>query len=99
MESPQPKPVLEGREQEMFNDPEYKRLLQERSLTYLTKKDPKWFYSLYSGKVSEQGYLLDKNGKETNVLPSQSITEGLKEVTEAAKRSWEFKKSHGVSPK
>jgi len=53
-------------------------------LNYLKTKDAEWFNREFSGEVAPSGYLLDKNGKETNLLSSQNITAGIEEVTAQA---------------
>ncbi len=63
----------------------YNAALQEASLEYLLANDAKYFNERYSGKLSPSGYLLDKNGNETNDLPNQLITSGFEKVESAAR--------------
>lgn len=64
---------------ENFVGDEDNRLFQEESFRYLTETgDPdtlKYFQDHFSGKLSSdgRGYLLDKEGKETDLLPSHVI--------------------------
>ncbi len=62
--------------QELEDNPEHNKILQEESLKYLKEKESQWFYSEYSGEVDDEGYLLDKNGSKTGFLPSHCIGAG-----------------------
>ena len=66
-------------------DPRYKQLVEEASLRYLKERDATWFYKNYSGGRSANGYLLDRNGRETNFLPSQNISGGIVNIRARAK--------------
>ncbi len=72
----------------MDADPRYKALVEEISLRYLRTQDAAWFNSMYSG-IASSGYLLDRQGNETNFLPSQNITAGWGEVKTQAKAAFE----------
>ncbi len=58
------------------NDPRFQQIIEAESLSYLKTTDSAWFYRNFSGEVSPAGYLIDRQGKETNLLPSQNITSG-----------------------
>jgi hypothetical protein len=53
-------------------DSRFNKLLEEVALNYLKTKDADYFYENYSG-VAPSGYLIDRQGKETNSLPSQNL--------------------------
>lgn len=55
------------------HDPKYSEIFQRNCLSYLKTHDSDWFSKNYSGEVSSSGYLIDKDGNETNFLPSQCI--------------------------
>lgn len=78
-------PSQEAMKAELEMNPRFKEVLEEESLKYVKEKNADWFFSEYSGEVSPQGYLLDKNGRETNFLPSQCVSVGYPEVLEAVK--------------
>jgi hypothetical protein len=65
------------------DDARYRQIFQEKSMDYLKNEDKDWFESRFGG-ISDSGYLLDKNGQETNSLPSQNISAGIKKVETAA---------------
>lgn len=76
---------LEQTDRELESNPQFKGILEEESLKYLKANNADWFFSEYSGEVSPQGYLISKDGKETNFLPSQNISAGYPEVLEAVR--------------
>jgi hypothetical protein len=65
------------------DDARYRHIFEKHSLDYLKNKDKDWFESRFGG-IADSGYLFDKNGQETNILPSQNITVGYDEVKDAA---------------
>ncbi len=67
-------------------DPRYRKIEEEEALRFLQTKDADWFSKNYTGQTAPSGYLIDKNGKETNTLPSQAITNGIEEVEAAARK-------------
>lgn len=76
--------------QTLDQDVRYRQLSEELSLQHLKTKDSGYFYSKYSGDVSPNGYLLDRQGKETNFLPSQNISgEPWGEVSAKAKAEFQ----------
>ncbi|MFH1367296.1 MAG: hypothetical protein ABIH38_04935 [Patescibacteria group bacterium] len=76
----------QGPETDIMAHPDYNKVLEEESLQYLKWHNKEWFDKNYNGTVSEKGYLLDKNGEETNFLPSQCITGGWDEVQENVRK-------------
>ncbi len=74
--------------QDFYKDRKFCDILEAKSLEYLNAHDFEWFKSEYNGQVSPEGYLLDKNGKETNFLPSQSIGKYFDNVFAVAKRAY-----------
>lgn len=81
-EQEKPKKYLEGEENssKLEDSPRFRQMLEEESLNHLKTNDSKWFYENFSGEVSSEGYLIDKNGKETNLLPSQNIGADFEKV-------------------
>ncbi|MFA5126424.1 MAG: hypothetical protein WC465_00280 [Patescibacteria group bacterium] len=89
-ESPEPAKA-EKRYAKLEHDPRYVELLERQCLLYLMTKDPNKdiFLSKYSGQCNDDGFLLDKEGKSTQVLPSQCIgEEGLAEAGRLAKQEF-----------
>lgn len=71
-------------------DPRYKALLQEASLTYLQTHDSEWFSERYeNADRDEHGYLTDKDGNK--FLPYQNIGGGqpMQDVLDKAKAEFE----------
>ncbi len=56
-------------------DPRFKDLVEKRCLEHLKTKEGDWFSETFSGEVSPNGYLLNKDGDET-LLASQMIGSG-----------------------
>jgi len=83
--SPEEMGIKEEQTRGVESDERYKALYQEASLNYLKTKDAEWFNREFSEELSPEGYLLDKQGKETNLLPSQNITAGIEEVKAQAR--------------
>ncbi len=81
----------------MEDDERFRSILEAKSLEHLKTKDAKWFSQNFSGKLSPSGYLLDKQGQETNFLPSQNISAGFDEITAAA--TAEFKTRYAETPR
>lgn len=73
------------------------QLFEQASLQYLKTKDRKWFNENYSGEQADSGYLLNKDGTESNFLPSNNITGGYDEVLNNAKK--ELIKQYGTDAK
>ncbi len=62
------------------DDARFRQILQEKCLAFLKARTEQFedqggthFEQEYSGELAPSGYLLDKNGVETNELPSQNI--------------------------
>ncbi len=53
-------------------DSRYKAIYEKEAFLYLKNYDSKYFHENFSG-ISEDSYLLGKNGNRTNLLPSQNI--------------------------
>jgi hypothetical protein len=60
---------------EMGNHPAFIQILEDKCLAYLksNNQEDSFFNREYSGELSPDGYLLDKEGKETDLLPSQVV--------------------------
>ncbi len=74
---------------------EYSKILERISIEWLKENDAEWFLREYSGEVSDEGYLINKDGKETNMLPSQCLNKGFEEVESSAEA--EFKSTQETS--
>jgi len=68
---------------ETERDPRFREIVNEEALGILKQRYPEIFNKHYSG-VSSTGYLLDKEGKETNSLPEQNITIEYEELIRLA---------------
>lgn len=71
--------------EEIKDDPRFKELLEKESLNHLKQNDKEYFYRYYSGEIAPSGYLIGKDGKETNSLPSQNI-QNIKPIEKEALR-------------
>jgi len=83
--------IIEEKEKEpprLEDDPRFKEILERKALEYLKTEDAQWFYSEYSGEIGPGGYLINKEGKETNFLPSQCLGKDYEKVKEAALREF-----------
>lgn len=67
-----------------INNPDFAKIFEDECLTFLKTKDSEWFCKNYNGERDDRGYLIDKDGKQTALLPSQNITSGLAEVSKSA---------------
>lgn len=69
----------------LSHDPVAKPILEEESLRYLQTEDAEWFNREFSGELDSEGYLLKKDGTNSNTKPSQNITGGMQKVVEATR--------------
>lgn len=74
-------------DKQLNSDDRFKKILERHALIWLEDNDKEYFERHYSG-VAESGYLLDKDGKETNFLPSQVINVGFEDVFRDAKNEF-----------
>jgi len=56
--------------QYLEDDPRYKKALEELALFRLKDRDIAGFNEKFSGEISPEGYLLDRNGEKTDMKPS-----------------------------
>ncbi len=60
-------------------------VLREQALNYLKNKDKEWFDKEYTGEVTADGYLIDKDGN-ANTKPTQCLGgSGMEEVLNATR--------------
>jgi len=62
--------------QQLESDPQYGPMLQEAALLFLKTEDREYFEREFSGELDEEGYLLKKDGGNSNTKPSQNIGGG-----------------------
>lgn len=62
--------------EELERDSEYKDILQEAALEYLKTEDKEYFEREFSGELDNEGYLLKKDGSNSNTKPSMNIGGG-----------------------
>jgi hypothetical protein len=77
---------VEGKLGDIKKDDQFRTILEDESLKYLTTKNLDYFNREYTGELDAKGYLIGKDGK-TNTTPWQNIGGGLpmQEVLENAK--------------
>ncbi|HRH24641.1 MAG TPA: hypothetical protein PK109_03595 [Candidatus Paceibacterota bacterium] len=64
----------------------YGPIFQQAALNYLKSADSEYFNREFSGELDSEGYLLRKDGTNSNTRPSQNISGfGLKVVESATK--------------
>lgn len=81
---------------EMTRHPVARSVLDEEALRYLKNDQADYLYSRYNGRVDENGYLLDKNGRVTATLPIQCI--GGREMNMIEQRVRDRLKRMGYQP-
>jgi hypothetical protein len=57
--------------QYLEDDPRYKKVFEELALFRLKDRDIAGFNEKFSGEISPEGYLLDRNGEKTDMKPSE----------------------------
>ena len=97
--------VYEGTEGsiDIQDDPRFIEILEEKCLTFLKAREVEFknqggthFYNEYSGELAPSGYLLSKDGKETNDLPSQNIAGDIIKLEQEAARDFMAKYPDGA---
>lgn len=73
--------------QQLETDPRYSRILQEAALEALKTEDKEYFEREFNGELDAEGYLLRKDGTNSNTKPSQNISGGkvMRRALEIAK--------------
>lgn len=72
--------------EQLEGDPEYSLVLQEAALEYLQTEDSEYFERDFTGELDSDGYLIRKDGKNSNTKPSQNIgPKGMEYVAERTK--------------
>jgi hypothetical protein len=85
-------------------DPRYREMIEDEALAFLQRKDKAYFDRQFSG-IGPDGYLLDKEGKRTNNLPTQNVNYGYTDIEKIAKLRFalyypdSYKKYQSTEPK
>ena len=61
----------------LANDPVAGPILEQKALEFLQTDDAEYFNREYSGEMDEEGYLLKRDGTNSNTKPSQNIGGGI----------------------
>jgi hypothetical protein len=70
----------------LYKDPVAKDILEKVSLEYLQTQDKEYFDREFTGELDTEGYLIKKDGSNSNTTPSMNITgKGMQWVMEKVK--------------
>lgn len=63
--------------EDMLKDPVAAQIVEQKSFEYLRNEESDHFDREFSGELDNEGYLLKKDGTNSNTKPSQNIGGGI----------------------